>query len=367
MSPTRPSGLLKQMPGLQSIGLCIVLFTSCLLVPKAHGQEEEKWDGAYQEPPGTYQQTQQDDEREYRYESGCSFWESLYLSAECSVARKVYVDYDFGAAIDNLITSFRDAALKTAEIMQAAAIKIFGTLALLELLISVIIWYKAQDEVQDMLEKGIWKALLIAFYFSLIITYNAWFPPIIDTFELMGQAVHGLDARLNPANLVGQGAEWYANGMGAERPGSGIEQWLSAQSISMYFTTGLVFLSFIVIAAQLTLILVEATIVKAVGVFFIGFSAFRGTAALTDNFIAYLFNLGIRIFLIYLIVGVWEEVMEVWANSPGAEAWSLNFAIQVTAGSVCMAVLTFIIPNGFASKLTQGMKVGIGSALWKLD
>ena len=58
----------------------------------------------------------------------------------------------------------------------------------------------------------------------------------------------------------------------------------------------LLFLCFLVVAAQLTLVMIESYIVLGAGVLFLGFSAFRGTASFGENLIAYAFHDGIKVF-----------------------------------------------------------------------
>src|SRR2546426_12357578 len=67
-------------------------------------------------------------------------------------------------------------------------------------------------------------------------------------------------------------------------------------------------LAYVVIAAQLALVLIESYIVLGGGVLFLGFAAFRGTAAFADNLIAYTFGVGVKVFLLYLIVGLGSQI-----------------------------------------------------------
>src|SRR6202035_2496260 len=74
----------------------------------------------------------------------------------------------------------------------------------------------------------------------------------------------------------------------------------------------LVAMSYTAIAAQLVLVLVESYVVLGGGVLFLGFAAFRGTAGFAENLIAYTFGIGIKIFLLYLIVGLGTQIARGW-------------------------------------------------------
>src|SRR5260370_10141870 len=71
-------------------------------------------------------------------------------------------------------------------------------------------------------------------------------------------------------------------------------------------------LAYVAIAAQLVLVLIESYVVLGGGVLFLGFSAFRGTAAFAENLIAYTFGVGIKVFLLYLIVGLGSQIAKSW-------------------------------------------------------
>lgn len=293
-----------------------------------------------------------------------------FLDPDCYTDEKPpTATYEYDADVDNLVAFFESEITKAAGPMQTAALSIFQMLALLELAVSVLNWWRSDDSGIKMLEKVSWKLVLIVLFASFIYNFDFWFPPIIDAFEGLGMVATDRDYRLNPANMMGTGVTWYFSAFTVDRPGFGMLEWLSPRNMSMYFTTGIVLLSFTVIAAQMTLIMVEASLAKAIGVFFVGFSAFRGTAQMADNFITYLMSLGTRLLLIYVMVGVWQRVMDHWAMSPSAigQAWDFGLGMQIAVGSICMAILTFIIPNFLARKLTDNVQVGIASALWKLD
>ncbi len=71
--------------------------------------------------------------------------------------------------------------------------------------------------------------------------------------------------------------------------------------------------SYVWIAAQLVLVMVESYIVVlGGGVLFFGFASSRWTASFAENVVGYAFSIGAKVFLLYLIVGVDADVARRW-------------------------------------------------------
>ncbi len=111
--------------------------------------------------------------------------------------------------------------------------------------------------------------------------------------------------------------------------------------------------------------LVESYVVLGGGVLFLGFAAFRGTAAFAENLIAYTFGIGIKIFLLYLIVGLGSQIARGWIPLIQSSAFfgPASPLLQVVGGSIIFAVLAIRIPNAVAARLSGSSTFGIAAAL----
>ena len=118
----------------------------------------------------------------------------------------------------------------------------------------------------------------------------------------------------------------------------------------------IVALAYTAIAAMLVLVLVESYVVLGGGVLFLGFSAFRGTAAFAENLIAYTFGVGIKIFMLYLIVGLGSQIARGWIPLIQSSTFfgPASPLFQVVGGAVIFAVLAIRVPNAVASRLSGG-------------
>src|SRR5216684_1871284 len=93
------------------------------------------------------------------------------------------------------------------------------------------------------------------------------------------------------------------------------------------------------------LALITSYVVLGGGVLFLGFAAFRGTAAFAENLIAYTFGVGIKVFLLYLIVGLGSQIAKSWI--PLIQS-STFFVLQiplldVVGDAIIFAVLAFLV------------------------
>jgi type IV secretion system protein TrbL len=123
-------------------------------------------------------------------------------------------------------------------------------------------------------------------------------------------------------------------------------------------------LAYTAIAAQLVLVLVESYIVLGSGVLFLGFAAFRGTAAFAENLIAYTFGVGIKVFLLYLIVRLGSQIAQGWIPLIRSSDFfgPVSPLLQVVGGAIIFAVLSIRVPNAVAARLSGGSSFGIAHA-----
>ncbi len=240
--------------------------------------------------------------------------------------------------------------------------RLFMILAGIEFAVSGAIWALRRDSLDDIAAKFLLKFTLMAFLLALITSFTYWIPPIVNGFAAAGeQAIGGLT--VSPSGVLDIGRETSLKvlatldlGVMFKNPAMAIYGALAALIIA---------LAYIAIAAQLVLVLVESYVVLGGGVLFLGFSAFRATAGFAENLVAYTFGVGIKIFLLYLIVGLGTEIARGWIPLIQASTFfgSASPLLQVVGGAVIFAVLAIRVPNAVASRLAGQSSLGIGAAL----
>jgi len=240
--------------------------------------------------------------------------------------------------------------------------RLFMVLAGLEFAISGAIWALRRDSLDDIAAKFLLKFTLVAFLLALITSFTFWIPPIVNGFAAAGeQAIGGLT--VSPSGVLDIGRETSMRVLAALEVGVMLRN--PAMAVYGALAALLIALCYIAIAAQLVLVLVESYVVLGGGVLFLGFAAFRGTAGFAENLIAYTFGVGIRIFMLYLIVGLGAEIARGWIPLIQSSTFfgPASPLLQVVGGAVIFAVLAIRVPNMVASRLAGQSSFGLANAL----
>ena len=208
------------------------------------------------------------------------------------------------------------------------------------------------------------KLAWLAFAFGLIASFGVWFPPIIDGFLAAGQTV--APGVVSPGDVLGLGVQLSTSMVNGFFDGVSLIDLsfsLMATAILVALAAFFVELMYAVIAAALVVVIVESFIALAAGALVLGFAAFRGTANLADRFVAYVFNLGIRLFSLFLLVGVGYNVAQTWLPLVSGGSSDVTAALTVLGGSLTFTLLVVVIPYKVSTLLTRDLTVGFERAL----
>ena len=265
--------------------------------------------------------------------------------------------------LDGIATQYRDASRLWRPRLIPIAQRLFMLLASIEFALSGMIWALRRDSLDDIAAKFLLKFTLVAFLLALITSFTYWIPPIVNGFAAAGERAIGAGGTVSPSGVIDIGRETSLSILEALDAGV----MLSNPAMAVYGAIAalIVALAYTAIAAQLVLVLVESYVVLGGGVLFLGFSAFRGTATFAENLIAYTFGVGIKIFLLYLIVGLGTQIARSWIPLIESSTFfgPASPLLQVVGGSIIFAVLSIRVPNAVASRLSGSSSFGIANAL----
>ena len=204
----------------------------------------------------------------------------------------------------------------------------------------------------------------LAFAFGLIATFDVWFPPVINGFLAAGQSAS--PGTFSPGEVLGLGVEISTSMVNA------MFEDLSILDVDGPTLTNIVLVAiaalvmevlFAVIAGMVVLVLVESFLVLACGSLVLGFAAFRGTASLADRFVAYVFSVGIKLFVLFLLVSVGMDVADAWLPIIQSNPGTVAPMLAVLGGAITFALLVIVLPSKAASFLTRAFQPGFVSAL----
>ena len=265
--------------------------------------------------------------------------------------------------LDGIADQYRDASRLWRPRLVPIAQQLFMLLASIEFVVSGIIWTLRKDSLDDIAAKFLLKFTLVAFLLALITSFTFWIPPIVNGFAAAGERAIGAGGTVSPSGIIDIGRETSLSILAALDVGVMLTN--PAMAIYGAFAALIVALAYTAIAAMLVLVLVESYVVLGGGVLFLGFAAFRGTAGFAENLIAYTFGVGIKIFLLYLIVGLGSQIARGWIPLIQSSTFfgPASPLFQVVGGAVIFAVLAIRVPNAVASRLSGGSSFGIANAL----
>lgn len=211
---------------------------------------------------------------------------------------------------------------------------------------------------------GFWARLVrnlvvFAFLWGLILTAPLWLWRILDGFAFLAEDLTGVDG-LSPSAVLGAGVELFFTMFSAWE---GIASFLNPVAIGLRVFTALVLLgAFTVIAAYLLRVLVEGAIALGALPFFLAFMGHRLTWGLAEGYLRYLLHLGVRVFVVYLLVGVGANFSEIWLSILlNAPAFSIftdpRIFLSVPMTAAIWAGLVVRLPEVIAREIAGGFSL----------
>ncbi len=265
--------------------------------------------------------------------------------------------------LDGIATQYRDASRLWRPRLLPIAQQLFMVLAGLEFAVSGAIWALRRDSLDDIAAKFLLKFTLVAFLLALITSFTYWIPPIVNGFAAAGERAIGSSATVSPSGIIDIGRQTALTVLNTLDVGVLLRN--PAMAVFGALAALIVALAYVVIAAQLVLVLIESYLVLGGGVLFLGFAAFRGTAAFAENLIAYTFGVGIKVFLLYLIVGLGSQIAKSWIPLIQSSTFfgPQSPLLEVVGGAIIFAVLAVRVPHVVAHRLSGHASFGIAHAL----
>jgi type IV secretion system protein TrbL len=264
--------------------------------------------------------------------------------------------------LDGIRQTYQVAARGWLPRLVPIAQQLFIVLAGLEFAISGAVWAIRRESLDDVAGKFLLKFTLVAFLLGLITSFQYWIPPLVDGFAVAGERAIGQSTTVNPSDVIDIGRE---NAMLVMKS-LHVSVILQDPAMAVYgaLSAFVIALSFMAVAAQLTLVIIESYIVLGAGVLFLGFASFRGTASFAENLVAYALHIGVKIFLLYLIVGIGTELARSWpALIQSSDFFGpLSPLFQVVGGALIFAVLSIAVPTTVAGRLAGRPSIGIAHA-----
>lgn len=246
---------------------------------------------------------------------------------------------------------------------------LFFWLALIEFTWSAAIMLLEKHDLQSWTAALVRRVMWIGAFYALLLNGRNWIPTIIDSFNILGQRASGAGP-MSPTDVFMRGV----NIAGALMDGASSSAFFTnpGTCLACIVAAALTVISFIFITIQFVVAMVESYIIVAAGVIFLGFGGSRWTAPYVERYIGLGVANGVKIMLLYLLIGVGMDISLEWI--PDAQAVSTSATPAMNAFEVMGAALIFLmlcwqIPKlfsavlGGAPALTGGDLVSTGAAV----
>lgn len=240
---------------------------------------------------------------------------------------------------------------------------LFFWLALLEFVVAALMYAIATPQAREQKAgQFLVKIMLISFVYMLITQADFWLVRLLDSFAAVGE--HATGQIVSPSLIVDYGAALSSSVMRSLDVVGMLQN--PAAAFYAVLTAFAIMVCYILIAAQIVLTLVESYIVLSSGLFFLAFAAFRSTASFAENYLLYCVHVGIKLMMLYLVVGVGGPLTATWAELLRNDQF-LSFEtspiLRVLAGVTILTFIVWYIPNKVAGRITGGASLGLAAAM----
>src|SRR2546422_97546 len=186
------------------------------------------------------------------------------------------------------------------------------------------------------------QVVAIGFFYALLVNAGTWIPAVTQSFSQAGATAAGIP-NLSPSGVFDQGLALANRILNSTADRGLLDKFFASLVASV--TALVVVIAFAIIAAQLLVVLVESFIVIGAGVLFLGFAGSQWTRFFTERYLSYVASVGVRLFVLYLIMGVGMEIAARWMSILERGGFSPIPFFYVVGGSLVFVFLTWHIPS----------------------
>jgi type IV secretion system protein TrbL len=231
---------------------------------------------------------------------------------------------------------------------------LFGLLATIEFAWSAAVMSLERTDLQSWTAALVRKIMWLGAFYALLLFGRQWIPAIIDSFSQLGGSAAGINGSqgLSPSDVFTQGLNIAAALINAASSSAFFTN--PGTCIAVMIAAGLVVLAFIAVTIQYIVAVVESYIVVAAGVIFLGFGGSRWTTPYVERYIGLGVSTGIKIMILYMLIGVGMSLSGGWLNEAEGIGTSPNpgmTGFDVMGAALIFMMLCWQIPKLFAAVL----------------
>lgn len=238
-----------------------------------------------------------------------------------------------------------------------AALTLFVGLATLQVTWDALMWAVLDEP--GVVGKALRKLLVLLLLYTLIVALPFWLPPLLSGFELIAQEATRLRG-LSPSRIFEQGL---ALSLGLFDSWQEVALLLNpAAAVLRLVTFLLVLVAFTAVAFQMARVLVEGAVVLGGGVLFLGFAGHRTTFGVAEGFLRYALDVGVRVYVVYLLVAVGRDLGATWDSMVRAQIlvsfFDVRLHLVIVTSALLFAYLVWSLPPAIARHVAGSFSLG---------
>jgi type IV secretion system protein TrbL len=242
-----------------------------------------------------------------------------------------------------------------------AAQRLFFLLAGIEVAWSFTLLAIEKADFQALTATIVRKIMWIGIFYAILLYGvtpggGGWIPAIIDSFHILGQNASSVGP-LGPDAIVGFGVNMSIDLLASLKAANFLTSF--ATSMALVFCAVVVFIAYLAIAIQFVVAMVESYLVIGAGVIFLGFGGSRWTATYVERYIAYAVSVGMKLLVLYLLIGAGMTLSDGWRLVAQNAATSMEPAR--TGFDLAAAAVMFLCVCWMSPKISSAMLGGVAS------
>ena len=277
------------------------------------------------------------------------------------------------AAQSNVLTGIQNMVQSSSSGWMSAALGLaqglFVGLAGIEIAWTGIHWVLKKNDLSDFIASFALKMISILFFYMLLQEAPVWIPMIINSFAQAGQTVGASGGggipvvALDPSSVFEQGmtvsgAIWSSFQNASSTMGIG-------QTVAGAFATlsGSLFsiIAYGLLALQILITNIESYIIIGGGALLLGFNGSKWTQVFAEKYLGYAVSVGIKLFVLYLIVGLGQNLANTWVTQLGT--FTPETVIQVGVAALIYGAMGIMVPGIAGSMLNGSPSMSLGNTV----
>lgn len=254
--------------------------------------------------------------------------------------------------LDSILLTYKNAADKWAAPLANMALNLFYLLALLELAVSASWKLFENGSISDILLVVVRWVMTTGFFLMIINAalgvgpFDPFAEIIINSFREAGAIAGGGTGGLAPSKIIEDGL------LLVSRIVNEIE--FSGEGMLLAIMALLIAAIFGVIAAMVTVTLIEIYLVANAGVILLAFAGNSYTRDFVISYLRYLVSAGMKVMFMYLVVSIGKGILESWVSK--YQELDMMQTLVLFISSVVLLFIVKEVPN-----LVSGLMSGTGS------